>query len=579
VLSGCGNNPQPAKSEARAGNATYSRDGRLPQDVMVSCTVTRDSFDTWFEGGKAVENGRIKPANSVTFPHTNNCSFYQWSEQMFLWITSPTAGGGTVLQSPLFYDVTPAVNKTRMLVPHKAGQPLRAIAHIDQTGPNRLPVIIDKQGRLYEVERHVRADNTKALLKSEAGKLVEVDHAETTADGTHIFKDKAGEVIPHPRAVIMHKVNQARIVQAIVTDKNEDVYLDNMGQEIQTETGQATNDALMAQNGSMVYYILSVNDVFAYYMTAVKQKEMNGAQFPTTAAERDRICAFARKNGATLPDSNALAVELKTSWVEAKGLADLGSYITADAVVPTYNTTDKCHWIVNGEKTVKLALIGMHVVGSLAGHPEMSWATFEHINNAPNAKYAYLDSTGKVKVVPQENGKGWLLSENAADDGYNISHMKVAGDTVSCTKVSRSISASNTLMVLPWGSAWDSVTNGEDKSSAASNSEVISINNAIRNMLQGKDVRKNYLLIGATWTDGGVAPNGRCYSITDTVAGVAIGTSVLANSTMETYFQKTTTSCLFCHSNNSLAPGALSHVFDDLKPLNLLPAAPASIKK
>src|ERR1700748_2395038 len=83
----------------------------LPQDVLQSCTVTPAMFDGWFASGKSQPNGLVLPANSVAFPHNNNCDFYQWSENMFLWLTSPNAGqyGGskTVLESPVFYDVLP----------------------------------------------------------------------------------------------------------------------------------------------------------------------------------------------------------------------------------------------------------------------------------------------------------------------------------------------------------------------------------------------------------------------------------------------------------------------------------------
>jgi hypothetical protein len=147
--------------------------------------------------------------------------------------------------------------------------------------------------------------------------------------------------------------------------------------------------------------------------------------------------------------------------------------------------------------------------------------------------------------------------------------MKAYGDTIRA-KPNETISPSNTLQTLPWGSAMGSVTNPEDKSSAASNSEIISINNTIHQLLVGNDIRKNYILIGATWTDGGAAPTGISYG-SDTTAGVSIGTNVLANSTMETYFQSPKNSCFTCHSssptNPLLFPDTLSHIYSRLQPL------------
>src|SRR5262245_53691768 len=65
---------------------------RLPTNVLQSCTISQDSFNTWFASGQPSENGLVLPANSVTFGHHNNCDFYQWSWQMFAWMTSPSSG-------------------------------------------------------------------------------------------------------------------------------------------------------------------------------------------------------------------------------------------------------------------------------------------------------------------------------------------------------------------------------------------------------------------------------------------------------------------------------------------------------
>jgi hypothetical protein len=48
------------------------------------------------------------------------------------------------------------------------------------------------------------------------------------------------------------------------------VFLDESAKVVETEEGQAvTNGVLMAQTGSLVYYVSIVNDVFAYFRTGV----------------------------------------------------------------------------------------------------------------------------------------------------------------------------------------------------------------------------------------------------------------------------------------------------------------------
>lgn len=439
-----------------------------------SCDLTKSEFNSWFKSGTATENGAVMNANSVDFLHNNNCDFYKWSEQMFLWITT-SSNNETVMESPTFYTITPkkiiGKDTIRDLIPHKKGMLLRAVANVDKTG------------------------------------------------------------------------------------------------KIHTEEGQATDDVLMDKNGNLIYYISMANDVYAQFLTATKKGKMSGKTFPTTAAERDSIVAFAKNNGVVLNNPNALAIELKTSWVVADSLANASDYITVEAIIPTYTKT-KTLWVISGERKAKLAMIGMHIVGSTSGHPEMVWATFEHKNNTPNLAYQYLDEKGAVKTMPADGDGSWILNTNVKDSA-NISHMKFSGDSIIANK-GYTISPSNTTRTKPWGSSFDTQPNAEDTSPAIANSKVIAINKAVAQLLPGNDLRKNYVFIGATWTENGTGPSGLSYSPTNNKAGVAIGSSQLANSTMETYAQNGINynkygTCFACHSNNNgLKPKDLSHVFREI---------------
>jgi len=549
------------KCSSRQPSVTSS----LPQNVLASCTLSADTFKTWFKSGQVTANGLVTPANSVTFPKNNtNCDFYKWSERMFLWVTSPLAGK-TVLESPEFYNVSPEDSAgNRVLIPNAPGKLLHMSSHISKSGASRLPVVQDKKGNFFEIEDTNPA--TKARVKDAANKVVEV--AQVKAEGnSFVFLDAAGKTIDHPKAIIEHKNNHHQIVHRFMAG-NRTVLLDENGNVVQSEAGQATGDVLMSQGGSLVYYLTMVNDVYAWYLNLSKNTGLMSKQFPTTATDRDAIYAYALLNHVTLPDPNALAMEFKTSWVLAGSLKDTTGYVIISAVIPTYDTSNPKEWKPKGDTTARMALVGAHVVGSVAGHPEMIWSTFEHQNNTPNASYAYLDQSGHTQIQPQDTGTGWLFSNNASDTAVNHSHMV---DTSKKGKTSdiiyatpgHTISASNTLQILPWGSAPGVPPNPGDTSASASNSEILSINNTIHQLLAAGDVRKNYILIGATWTQGGTAPNGISYG-TDKTPGVSVGTSVVANSTMETYFQSTSNSCFSCHSAFTtpvLTPDTISHVF------------------
>ena len=60
----------------------------LPQ-TLDECPLSQTEFNGWFQSGTATPNGIVKPANSIAFFPNSNCDFYKWSEQMWLWVTSP----------------------------------------------------------------------------------------------------------------------------------------------------------------------------------------------------------------------------------------------------------------------------------------------------------------------------------------------------------------------------------------------------------------------------------------------------------------------------------------------------------
>ncbi len=530
----------------------------LPTDAQTTCTVTAPVFASWFETGAVSLNGVVNPADSVNFPNIPNCSFYQWSEQMFLWLTSPTpptygGGGGRIFSSPVFYDVSPPdASGNRTFIPHTPGLIRNLNVRAAQLGPNRLPVIMDKRGRLFEVEQPRIDPNGRQLILNKAGKPVEIANVRIGENRKPIFLDKSNKVIQSPKPNIRALFNKTLIAQKFVINKIP-FFLDPFGNIIDTEEGQAGGgEALMALNGSLIYYTTTVNDVYAYFLTGVKNGGITPAptQFPTTQADLNKIIAFAATKGKTFPDPEALAVEIKSSWIETTGLANLSSYITMRGTIPTYNQSDPNHWVPNGQKTVQLALLGMHVVGSTKGHPEMIWATFEHFGNTPNAAYTYNATAGpNPKTIAQDTTGTWMFSANGAAAPFNVAHIQASGADL--TSISPfTISPSNTLRDNAWG---DSPGAG----SASKNTEVIAINNSVLGKLISGDVRMNYMMTGATWTIGGAAPS----------AGNQVGTNHMANTTMETYQQGS--NCFGCHVTNTTA---VSHVFGPLK--ELFPAGP-----
>jgi len=547
----------------------------LPSNAGSSCatSLTAPEFNTWFDAGVVSLNGAVKPANSVLFPDIPNCTFYKWSEQMFLWLTSPTpprygGGGGIILNSSAFYDVTPPdAMGHRQFVPHSSGFLRAFTVRASQKGILGLPVTMEKGTfRLLEILPTVTSREGRPMVADQNENQIEVARVIQTT-GKPILIDPSGREIVGAHAILQPVFAQK--IQALGPfDKTELIQRLNVSQAVlsldlfgsfpETEQGMADGNVLMAQNGSLVYYALTVNNVFALYRTMLGASVPAGTKFPVTQADLDAITNFAAMNGQPpVIDSEALAIEIKSSWIESSSLADPSKFIQMKATIPVYDTSNPNDWVQTGTTTKMLAMVGMHVVGSTGstnpannvnhGHPEMLWATFEHLSNGPAATYTYTKTPSGSTTISQDTSGQWVFCADGAQNSFNEMRMQMdpngTGHIVSTS--ADPIGPINVLRTMPWGLPG---------SSAKGNAEVISINNTVRSLLDPADVRINYFHEGTTWTIGGASPNGVNQ----------VGTNKLENTTMETFLQGAA-NCFDCHATNTTA---VSHVFEETKPLS-----------
>lgn len=554
----------------------------LPSDASPTCTVSPSNFATWFASGTVTANGGVNPANSITFNGNSNCAFFTWSEQMFLWATSPApssyGGGNFVFESPVFYDVSPPDANGNRTVTQNTGKGVQNFSvRVAQKGPNGLPVVFDNNGRMLDVVQPPPGPESKLLLRMPDGSQVQPSQVKLDPGGKAQFTDKSGKPIDaatarSAQAFALHPSGRTVDIKNIVQGRNGQLlFLNAQGQVVDVEQGQAGgNGVLLSQGSSLVYYSTQVNDVFAYFMTGAKDSKLSPAPttFPTTQTALNQVTAFAQSAPApftrqSFPDSIALAIELKSAWVEASSVPNnAAGYITLTAIIPTYTKTSTSTWTASGSRQAVLAMVGMHVVGSAAGHPEMIWASFERFGNSPNATYSY-NSTSGPKTVAQSTSGSWLLSKSLSTGPFNIEYMNwVEATTTTAASIQAAnagspppppgtISASDTLRENPWG------TPGSGSgSNTALNTDVISINNSIISQLLSGDLRKNYFMIGSTWTNGGNPAD----------PGVPqLGTNLLANTTMETYHQAD--NCFSCHQQSGSMLSGLSHIYSALEPL------------
>src|SRR5262249_17634970 len=150
-------------------------------------------------------------------------------------------------------------------------------------------------------------------------------------------------------------------------------------------------------------------------------------------------------------DPKALVIELKTSWVETAKLANPASYVTLQAEVPVYTKTATKWTPTKKTRQVTLALVGMHVVGTVKNHPEMVWATFEHVSTAPNGSYAYMNVKKNLVTVPQNTAGSWLFCKSKSTGPFNKSHMRLDANGNIVATSGNTISPSDSVLNNPWG--------------------------------------------------------------------------------------------------------------------------------
>jgi hypothetical protein len=587
------------------------------------------TFSSWFTGGvPGTLNAAVTPADSLNFSNNTsnaNTDFYRWSYRMFLWLTSPTpatyGGTGLVMSSPEFYNLTPntagdfvmtqnPANPFLRFGPIKAVQmaktkppaPLHLGLRIANLGPHGFPIVHDTAGNFMEVLPAKLAKDGKPLVLNAAGKEVELSKVVVDPQGQAKFLDKTGATIAEPKpqalahplraigldAPALRTLAQPKFVfqinPSLITGNKifpGPIFILPSGAVINTVVGDSDGNVQITQAGSLIYYGIAVNDVYAYYVTQINPlvTNNNSAQFPTTQANLTSIQTFATSKGHTLLDPNSLAMEIKTAWVDASTLSNASEYVTMSAVVPTYTKTTKL-WTQSGTKTITAALIGVHVVGSVAGHPEMVWSTFEHVGNTPNVSYVFDNPSGTQTTQPADpvnSTTKWLFC-GATSPPSNGTTMEFTPNAVvsssptgvKATTTSASVQGTSVLRLAPWGAPDNQTPNPLINSVAASNTQIISLNNDIHSQMNAADVRNQYLFLGATWTENGGAPSTNFNGTNAT--GIVVGTSHLANSTLETFTQSKVfvsgsfpgPGCLACHQSNTVD---VSHVFTATKAL------------
>ncbi len=441
-----------------------------------------------------------------------------------------------------------------------------------QAGAHGLPVILDNNRVLHEIKPTPKSKSGKQMIAGPDGKLVEIASAKFGPGGQPILLDAKGtQIKPQLKALLAQPNGQPSFVQQIMIGKTA-VFFDENGFPIIPDQGQAgrSSGVLVGQNGepingSLVYYATFTNDVYAYYLTQVKNahdgKTPANTYFPTSAQDLAPIVAYAKQHGVTFPDPNALAIEVKTSWVQVSK-PQPQSYVSLSAFVPVYQVSaDGKTWTPTGQpgslSALALARNPAPLARNTLSHPEDGMVDLRgsSATHAECTAIEYVNASNQVTQVPQSTSGKWHFCQTNCQGPFNVQLATYAKAPNITATTAAPIGPSNTLRQKAFGAAYGTAPNAGVNSDAQSNSEVITTNNTVLKQILSGDVRKNYYMVGSTWTKSGAVPNGACSP--QTPNNTEIGTSQLQNTTMETYQQGSTstwsptTNCLpVAHSNS-----------------------------
>lgn len=306
-----------------------------------------------------------------------------------------------------------------------------------------------------------------------------------------------------------------------------------------TDLEQALSEKVLIDlHGNPVWYQIHLNPTFSEFVSA-----------------NDLTNLVTLKNIPTDLEFRTGSVELKSAWTIIDG--PNSDFITADALVPVFKKDPLGKVTRDGTKTrqVKVALISLHVVGVIDGHPEFIWATFEHTSRAKNKDGLRIrdvapsaDASGQ-KVINDGiayhlypgTTKGSVAPLPGANDGAKLADLALNPSTQKFSPVSA------IYRIFPFS---------VQKAAAGEDPAIVSLNRDVQKAFDGLqgDVRRNYSLVAAVWLN---KPRndfqvGTSYppDPADKFQGFG-GEDGLSNMAIESFTQPDAPNCFSCHDTNS----------------------------
>jgi hypothetical protein len=322
---------------------------------------------------------------------------------------------------------------------------------------------------------------------------------------------------------------------------------------------------LIDQKGHAIYYGMHMNQAFVDFV------DVYGLRTADAVRNADPLLEF--------PPG---VVELKSAWQIVDDKAPPANYIVAKVTVPTLSLVN--NQVVADEtkpRMVTVALLALHVVFTLPGHPEFIWSTFQHVDaqgltdvapspmNNPNA-------TPSATVISRSGGALYQAGTTAANANRGL-------PALTFDEATQTFPAQQTSIYRMFPGSKSNTTDLDD--------DVTSINEIMRARfaratLPATDRRGNYLLVGAIWQD---RPD-RSFALNkalvnddtipdiiknggDSPLSITGGEDRLSSTAMESFTQAANSfpNCFSCHDTRAATARGVPLARDQTAPMTLGP--------
>lgn len=290
---------------------------------------------------------------------------------------------------------------------------------------------------------------------------------------------------------------------------------------------------LVDQNGRAVYYTMYIDDTFLQFVR------------DNNLADPDAFYQFDPEE-----DFPVDAMTLKAAWKILGPDDPREGFLTRRQEIAKLTTRADGKIVLSETETqvVDLALVGFHIAGVVAHHPEMIWATFEQVRNAPDLQGG-LDFTAADQVISPEDWTFYKGGTEFKDCNFNASSagaLKLDQATQVMTPVTQ------VCRLYPYGSSPDKQANADN---------IQSLNTSVHGYLDSADVRKNYFEVGAIWFDieppnKGLQPDCTFQPGALQCGVLMTGSTHLSNAVVETFTQAQSAqdNCFSCHNTVAQTP-------------------------